>query len=130
MGFHVARALVGTEGTCVNVGSAKLNLIASPAFRVLTVLGFPDAFAAADAVPLALEHSPIGLEGFDHLLVQYMRRKGLALAELDKLPPGVGYLLVELGAWSAEEAQAKAEAVARASHSWPDPPSAPHCPAE
>jgi FAD/FMN-containing dehydrogenase/Fe-S oxidoreductase len=126
-GFHVARALVGSEGTCVNIISSTLNLIASPPFRVLTVLGFPDAFAAADAVPLALEHSPIGLEGFDHLLVQYMRRKGLALSELDTLPPGVGYLLVELGAWSAEEAQAKAEAVARASQSWPVPPAAHVC---
>jgi FAD/FMN-containing dehydrogenase/Fe-S oxidoreductase len=129
-GFHVARALVGSEGTCVNVVSATLNLTASPPFRVLTVLGFSDSFAAADAVPLALEHCPIGLEGFDHLLVQYMRRKGLALAELDKLPPGVGYLLVELGAWSADEAQAKAEAVARASQSWPEPPAARVCTAE
>jgi FAD/FMN-containing dehydrogenase/Fe-S oxidoreductase len=126
-GFHVARALVGTEGTCVNVVSSTVNLTSSPPFRVLTVLGFSDAFAAADAVPLALEHGPIGLEGFDHLLVQYMRRKGLALAELDKLPPGVGYLLVELGAWSAEEAQAKAEAVARASQSWSDRPAAHVC---
>ena len=46
---------------------------------MLTVLGFADAFLAADAVPLALEHKPIGLEGFDHLLVDFMRRKGLAL---------------------------------------------------
>jgi FAD/FMN-containing dehydrogenase/Fe-S oxidoreductase len=126
-GFHVARALVGSEGTCVNILSARLNLIASPPCRVLTVLGFADAFAAADAVPLALEHGPIGLEGFDHLLVQYMRRKGLALSELDTLPPGVGYLLVEMGAWSAEEARAKAEAVARASRSWPAPPAAHIC---
>ena len=67
------------------------------------------AFVAADAVPLALEHKPIGLEGFDFMLVDFMRRKGLALRELDQLPPGVGFLLVEMGAWSAEEAQAKAE---------------------
>jgi Fe-S oxidoreductase/FAD/FMN-containing dehydrogenase len=129
-GFHVARALVGSEGTCVNVLSARLNLIASPPCRVLAVLGFADAFAAADAVPLALEHGPIGLEGFDHLLVQYMRRKGLALSELDKLPPGVGYLLVEMGAWTEEEALAKAEAVARASQSWPVPPAAHICTTE
>ena len=59
--FHVARALVGSEGTCANIVSATLNLTASPPFRVLTVLGFSDAFIAADAVPLALEHKPIGL---------------------------------------------------------------------
>ncbi len=126
-GFHVARALVGSEGTCVNVLSANLNLTASPPHRVLTVLGFSDAFKAADAVPHALEHKPIGLEGFDHLLVEFMRRKGLALKQLDKLPPGVGFLLVEMGAWSAEEARAKAEVIARASQSWPDAPAAHIC---
>ena len=56
-----------------------------------------------------------------------MRRKGLALRELDQLPPGVGFLLVEMGAWSAEEAHAKAETVARASQAWPSPPVAHIC---
>jgi FAD/FMN-containing dehydrogenase/Fe-S oxidoreductase len=125
--FHVARALVGSEGTCANIVSATLNLTASPPFRVLTVLGFSDAFIAADAVPLALDHKPIGLEGFDYLLVDFMRRKGLALHDLDRLPNGVGFLLVEMGAWSQEEAQAKAESVARASQSWPSPPVAHIC---
>jgi FAD/FMN-containing dehydrogenase/Fe-S oxidoreductase len=130
-GFNVARALVGSEGTCATVLSATLNLTASPPFRVLTVLGFDDPFVAADAVPLALEHKPIGLEGFDHLLVQFMRRKGLALKELDQLPPGVGFLLVEMGAWSADEAQAKAEALAHTCQSWRNPPVAHICtPAE
>ncbi|WP_348262940.1 FAD-binding and (Fe-S)-binding domain-containing protein [Telmatobacter sp. DSM 110680] len=130
-GFNVARALVGSEGTCATVLSATLNLTASPPYRVLTVLGFDDPFVAADSVPLALEHKPIGLEGFDHLLVQFMRRKGLALKELDQLPPGVGFLLVEMGAWTAEEAQAKAEALARACQSWRNPPVAHICtPAE
>ena len=126
-GFNVARALVGSEGTCATVVSAKLNLTASPPFRVLTVLGFNDSFVAADAVPLALEHKPIGLEGFDHMLVEFMRRKGIALKELDKLPPGVGFLLVEMGAWSAEEARAKSEALARACPRWPGAPVAHIC---
>jgi FAD/FMN-containing dehydrogenase/Fe-S oxidoreductase len=125
--FNVARALVGSEGTCANIVSATLNLTASPPFRVLTVLGFNDPFLSADAVPLALEHKPIGLEGFDFLLIDFMRRKGLALRELDQLPPGVGFLLVEMGAWSVEEAQAKAVALARASQSWPSPPVAHIC---
>ena len=130
-GFHVARALVGSEGTCATVVSSTLNLTSSPPCRVLTVLGFGDAFLAADAVPLALEHGPIGLEGFDHLLVEFMRRKGLALKELDQLPPGVGFLLVEMGAWSADEAQSKAEALAHDCHSWPAAPVAHICtPAE
>jgi FAD/FMN-containing dehydrogenase/Fe-S oxidoreductase len=126
-GFNVARALVGSEGTCVNVLSARLNLTESPQHRVLVVLGFPDAFAAADAVPLALKHKPIGLEGFDHLLVEFMRRKGLALSELNRLPKGVGFLLVEIGADTPEDAQARAEALAREAPSWPDSPVAHLC---
>ena len=125
--FHVARALVGSEGTCANIVSATLNLTASPPFRVLTVLGFDDPFLAADAVPLALEHRPIGLEGFDHLLVDFMRRKGLNLRNLSELPEGVSFLLVELGAWSAEEVNAKSEELARACQSWPAPPVARIC---
>ncbi|MGD0903612.1 MAG: FAD-binding and (Fe-S)-binding domain-containing protein [Terracidiphilus sp.] len=123
-GFHVARALVGSEGTCATVVSATLNLTASPPFRVLTVLAFDDAFSAADAVLLALEHAPIGLEGFDGMLVDFMRRKRLAVDDVALLPPGGGFLLVEMGAWDAAEAQAKAEALIRAAQAWPRSPAA------
>ncbi len=123
-GFNVARALVGSEGTCATLVSATLNLTASPPFRVLTALGFADAFLTADAVPKALEHKPIGLEGFDGMLVDFMSRKGLAARDLPMLPEGQGFLLVEMGAWSAEEAQAKAEALASAAHWWPEAPTA------
>jgi FAD/FMN-containing dehydrogenase/Fe-S oxidoreductase len=121
-GFHVARALVGSEGTCVNIVSAQVNLIASPPHRVLTALVYPDKFLAADAVPRALEHKPIGLEGFDGLILEFMRRKGIAPNDLPLLPAGDGYLLVEMGAWDAAEAQSKAEVLARDSRTWPDAP--------
>jgi len=94
------------------------------------VLGFADPFLAADAVPLALEHRPIGLEGFDHLLVDFMRRKGLNLRDLSELPSGVSFLLVELGAWSAEEARVQAEKLALACQGWPVPPVARICTSE
>jgi FAD/FMN-containing dehydrogenase/Fe-S oxidoreductase len=123
-GFHVARALVGSEGTCANIVSATLNLTASPPFRVLTALAFDDAFIAADAVPRALEHGPIGLEGFDVMLIDFMRRKRLAVDDIALLPPGVGFLLVEMGAWDAAEAEAKAESLVRAAQSWPHAPTA------
>jgi Fe-S oxidoreductase len=106
---------------------ATLNLTASPPHRVLTVLAFDDPFAAADAVPAALEHEPIGLEGFDQLLVEFMQRKGLASVQLQKLPPGKNFLLVEMGAWSAEEAQAKARRISDASQAWPVKPIAHIC---
>jgi FAD/FMN-containing dehydrogenase/Fe-S oxidoreductase len=121
-GFHVARALVGSEGTCATVVSAALNLAASPPFRVLTVLAFTDGFLAADVVPRVLEFGPIGLEGFDGLIVDFMQRKKLAVDDVALLPPGRGFLLVEMGAWDAAEAQAKAEALVRASNVWPETP--------
>ena len=121
-GFHVARALVGTEGTCATIVSATLNLASSPPHRVLTALAFPDAFLAADAVPLALEHKPIGLEGFDALLVNFMQRKNLAVDDVSLLPPGGGYLLVELGAWNDGEAEQMAERLVRAAQGWPVKP--------
>ena len=123
-GFHVARALVGSEGTCANIVSATLNLTASPPYRVLTALAFDDAFLAADAVPRALEHVPIGLEGFDGMLVDFMRRKRLAVDDVALLPPGGGFLLVEMGAWDAAEAQAKAESLVAAAKGWPNAPAA------
>jgi len=123
-GFNVARMLVGTEGTCANILSATLNLTSSPPCRVLTVLVFPDVFQAADAVMLALEHGPIGLEGFDDALLDCMRKKHLSLDDVALLPPGGGFLLVEMGAWTSEEAQAKAEALAQAAQTWPGAPSA------
>jgi FAD/FMN-containing dehydrogenase/Fe-S oxidoreductase len=122
--FNVARALVGSEGTCATVLSATLNLTASPPYRVLTALAFDDAFLAADAVPQALEFGPIGLEGFDALLLEFMRRKKLAVNDVALLPPGGGFLLVEMGAWDAAEALAKAEALARAAQSWSTKPAA------
>ena len=118
-GFNVARALVGSEGTCANIVSAQLNLTASPPCRVLTVLAFDNAFLAADATMRTLEHGPIGLEGFDDMLVGFNRKKGMNVNEVALLPPGGGFLLVEMGAWDLAEAQAKAEALVRDSQSWP-----------
>jgi FAD/FMN-containing dehydrogenase/Fe-S oxidoreductase len=122
-GFNVARALVGSEGTCVTILEAKLRLVKSPQFRRLVGLGFSDAFIAADNVPLVLEHSPIALEGFDGLLVEFMQRKNLATEEVGLLPDGKGYLLAELGADSAAEADAKANALVAAAQQWSVQPS-------
>jgi FAD/FMN-containing dehydrogenase/Fe-S oxidoreductase len=101
-GFHVARALVGTEGTCAIVLEAKLKLTHSPQHRVLVALGYEDGFHAADDVPQILEFRPIGLEGFEGSIVDGLRRKGAA--NLDLLPAGGGFLLVEFGADGAAEA--------------------------
>src|SRR5438477_2884161 len=49
--FHVARALVGTEGTCVVILEATLELIPNPTARSLLVLGYPDIYDAGDHIP-------------------------------------------------------------------------------
>jgi FAD/FMN-containing dehydrogenase/Fe-S oxidoreductase len=116
-GFHVARSLVGTEGTCVTVLEATVRLVPSPSHRAVVVLGFDDVFAAADHVPELLEARPIGLEGFDDELVEFMKREHLHLCDLSLLPPGHGWLVVEVGAESRVEAKALAERIARSHRS-------------
>jgi FAD/FMN-containing dehydrogenase/Fe-S oxidoreductase len=113
-GFNVARALVGSEGTCVTVLESTLRLVKSPHYRTVVALAFADAFIAADFVPQILEHKPIALEGFDQLLLDYMQRKGLATEEVKLLPAGGGYLLAEFGADSAEDSFAIAKAFEQA----------------
>jgi hypothetical protein len=68
----VARALVGSEATCVTVLEATLRPVHSPPARALVVLGYPGVFQAADHVPRVLEYGPVGLEGHDDRLIGYM----------------------------------------------------------
>ncbi len=103
-GFHVARALVGSEGTCVTVLEATCRLVESPPARVLLVVAYPDIYQCADHVPEIMEHKPVGLEGIDDLLVDYTRRKAINSEGLSLLPEGCGWLLVEFGAQTALEA--------------------------
>lgn len=113
-GFHVARALVGSEGTCVTVLEATLRLVKSPRARSLVVLGYADVYIAGDHVPEILAHGPIGLEGLDDGLIGDMKRAGLHPGDIELLPPGGGWLLVEFGADSKEESDARARALMRA----------------
>jgi FAD/FMN-containing dehydrogenase/Fe-S oxidoreductase len=111
-GFDVARALVGTEGTCVTVLEATLRLVPSPRGRAVVVLGFGDIFEAADRTPELMTRGPIGLEGFDDRLVEACRRKRLNTAAIDELPPGGGWLLVEFGGQTSDEAGDRARRTA------------------
>ncbi len=107
--FNVARALVGTEGTCVTFLEAKVRLLYSQPQRVLAVIGYPDVYQAGDHVQEILPLGPIGLEGFDDTLVQHIAVKNLPQREfLGMLPPGKGWLLVEFGAASKQEAEQQA----------------------
>jgi len=130
-GFNVARALCGSEGTLATVLEATVRLVHSPPARSLLVLGYPDVYHAADHVPEILELGPIGLEGVDDVLVDDMKILGMHTQELDLLPGGKGWLLVEFGAVTIDEADEKArscmellrrEEDAPSMHLYDDPP--------
>jgi FAD/FMN-containing dehydrogenase/Fe-S oxidoreductase len=110
-GFHVARALVGSESTCVLVLEAKTKLVYSPPARVLLVVAYPTVYEAADDAPRILQSGAIGIEGFDDLLVRDMKHKNMHPAGIAMLPPGGGWLLVEFGGETTEEATSKAHAL-------------------
>src|SRR5579864_741683 len=122
-GFHVARALVGSEGTCATTLEATCRLVESPPKRVLVVLAYPDIYQCADHIPEILEHKPIGLEGFDDLLVYYERTKGINSEGLALLPQGGGWLMVEFGAESLPGAEMQAQRMIDALTRSANPPS-------
>jgi Fe-S oxidoreductase/FAD/FMN-containing dehydrogenase len=120
--FHIARALVGTEGTCATVLEATCRLVESPPQRVLLVVAYPDIYQCADHIPEILEHKPIGLEGFDDLLVYYTRTKGINAEGLAMLPEGNGWLMVEFGGQTLAEAESQARALVDALNRSATPP--------
>ena len=107
-GFNVARALVGTEGTCVTILDATLHLVHAPPHRALLVLGYEDVYHAGDHIVWIMEHGPTGLEGVDENLLGFMEKKGMHTNDISMLPEGGGWLLVEFGGESKKEAEEKA----------------------
>ncbi len=107
-GFNVARALVGSEGTCALTLEAEARLVKSPRERVLVVRGFPDIFAAGDAVPELLAAGPIACEGLDEFIIGGLRERGLRLDDIALLPPGNAWVMVEFGGDTLEEALQRA----------------------
>lgn len=108
-GFNVARALVGTEGTCALTLAAKVRLVKSPAKRVVLVFGFEDIYLAADAVPEYQSFNPIAIEGLDYKIIRGLEVRKLAKAEIDLLPAGNAWVMLEFGDDTIEAAIAQAE---------------------
>ncbi|ACQ78947.1 FAD linked oxidase domain protein [Beutenbergia cavernae DSM 12333] len=108
-GSNLARALVGTEGTLFTLLEATVDLVPIPAAPILVALGYPDMASAADAVPALLPHAPLAVEGMDARLVDVVRRHHGTVPEL---PPGGGWLLVEVGGADDADALARAKAIA------------------
>ena len=100
--FNVARALVGSEGTCVTVLQARVKLIENPLYTRLIVLGFEDIYTAGDSVPEILPFAPIAMEGLDWGIIGGLTERNLKQAEIALLPEGQAWLMVELSANSAD----------------------------
>ena len=121
-GFNVARALIGTESTCVTILEATVRLVPAPRARSLLLLGFRDVYTAADRAGEILPHHPTALEGMDRCLFDWVRAKGDEDADLALLPPGGGWLLVEFGGESKEETDAQARVLMDQLAAGPDAP--------
>jgi FAD/FMN-containing dehydrogenase/Fe-S oxidoreductase len=109
MGFDLAYALTGSEGTCVTFLEATLRLVDSPPARSLVVVGFLDVYAAAAQIVAAREHRPVALEGFDDELIRDNLTLGIHEDELRMLPGGRGWLMAEFGGDSKAESDEKAQ---------------------
>ncbi|MFX1821810.1 FAD-binding and (Fe-S)-binding domain-containing protein [Pseudarthrobacter sp. CC4] len=106
-GFNVARALVGSEGTCAIITGARMKLVPKPASALLVCLGYADVVEAARDITTILEFSPAAVEGIDEAIVDTMRFRRGADSVLG-LPEGKAWLYVDLD--GDDPAQVRAEA--------------------
>ena len=109
-GFNVARALVGTEGTCVTVLSATVKLVPDPPYKALALAGFDDIATVGDYSAFAGTFGPIVLEGMDSTLFQLMYQKGKnPHKQRDLFPAGDAWIVAQFGGDTAEEAHDRAQ---------------------
>jgi FAD/FMN-containing dehydrogenase/Fe-S oxidoreductase len=113
-GFNVARALVGTEGTCATFTQVKFKLTPALLRRTLVVVEYDELPDAAEHVMEIIEQwKPIGLEALDHLLIEDQLEKGEHVSDIKELPrrekPDAAWLLVQFGADEEGESEQTAE---------------------
>ncbi|PRX45893.1 FAD/FMN-containing dehydrogenase [Prauserella shujinwangii] len=115
-GFNVARALVGTESTCVTVLRATLLLTPALHERTLVVVRYDDIVQAAGHVTEIIERwRPIGLEALDADLVHSQQEQQMHVDEIAELPGDAdgAWLLVQFGADTSEESIGTAQEFVR-----------------
>ncbi|MFF9408094.1 FAD-binding and (Fe-S)-binding domain-containing protein [Streptomyces anandii] len=115
-GFNVARALVGTESTCVTALRAVLMLTPAMLMRTTVVVEYDDLAAAAEHCMEIIERfKPIGLEALDDELIRDQQLQRMNAEDLKELPRlgGAAWLLVQFGADTGEESLEQAERFTR-----------------
>ncbi len=95
-GFNVARAIVGSEGTCAVVVGARMRLVEVPSSALLLVVAYDDIVDAAQQdVMTILDYSPAAIEGIDEQIVATMKaRRGPD--SVSELPHGRAWLYIDL----------------------------------
>ncbi|HEY9243725.1 MAG TPA: FAD-linked oxidase C-terminal domain-containing protein [Streptosporangiaceae bacterium] len=115
-GFNVARALVGTESTCVTMLQAVLMLTPALLQRTLVVVGYPVLADAAEHCAEIIEQwRPIGLEALDEELIEEQAAQHMHIEDIEELPKdgSQAWLLVQFGADDQEESVATARRFAQ-----------------
>jgi FAD/FMN-containing dehydrogenase/Fe-S oxidoreductase len=115
-GFNVARALTGTESTCVTVLQATLMLTPAMLERTLVVVGYPELADAAEHVTEIIDQwRPIGLEGIDEELIEEQAAQDMNVDDLGELPrQGCrAWLLVQFGNDNEDECVSTSQRFAR-----------------
>jgi FAD/FMN-containing dehydrogenase/Fe-S oxidoreductase len=110
-GRDLAKALVGTEGSCGILLEATVSLVEIPAATALVVLGYADMPTAADDVTALLPIRPLAIESMDRYLVEVVERHH---GSVPALPAGGAWLFVETSGASPDEALAQAAEIVRA----------------
>ena len=112
-GFNVARALVGTEGTCVTILEATVAADRQPAVPLARRRRATRTSAtAADHVPRCSSTGRLGLEGVDDTLVEDMTLLGMHRHDLSHAARrAAAGSLVEFGGDTKEEADEQARAI-------------------
>jgi glycolate oxidase len=110
-GYDLVHLMVGSEGTLGIVTQAILKLVPLPVERVVVLVPFPDVQTAIDAVPLIMTQGrvvPSAVEFMDALSVT------TAYKYAGEAPPAKNIgamLLIEVDAFSAEQAEAEYNAI-------------------
>ena len=107
-GFDIARALVGTEGTCAVVVGATVSLVPLANEIRLLCLGYDDVVDAARDTVAILDFDPAAIEGIDLAIVETMRRRR-GEGSVAALPQGRAWLYVELDGDDADELEARCD---------------------
>ena len=112
-GFNVARALVGSEGTCATVLRVRLKLTPALLKRTLVIVEYDELPDAAEHVSEIMEWGPIGLEALDHRLIENQTRLGKHVSDIEELPrrsrQHSSWLMVQFGADTAAESEDAAD---------------------